>query len=468
MPAKYHVHVKATPPIKRPVGKYGIIDWREDCSSCRNCVKRECIFDVYAKEDREIRETTDYVDYLYDCRSCLSCVQSCTKGLLTRRVNPQFVRMGNDYWKPDIIATTWFQAETGKVPVSGAGYPGPFSGPGFDSMWTDMSEIVRPTRDGIHGREYISTSVDIGRKLGRLAFSGMNLAVEPPPMLTLPIPVIFDTMTWHKPSLGNRRAIAHAARELGTVALFDPQNMTPEIAAHMPSVAPFFHGAEMPEEWLKGSTIVEFSDSEDVFEHIARAKSVNRDVICAIRVQAGANSAGRAVKLAKEGAEVIHIACDSEGREHGPNPRHIKDVLRDVHLRLIENNCRDEVTIIASGGIALAEHLAKAIICGADVIAIDLPLMVALECRLCGKCRRGIVCPEGIGERDSEYATQRIVNLMGAWHSQLLEVLGAMGIREVRRLRGEVGRAMFFEDLERETFGRLFGKRRSEDGSNGS
>ena len=26
-------------------------------------------------------------------------------------------------------------------------------------MWTDMSEIVRPTRDGIHGREYISTSV---------------------------------------------------------------------------------------------------------------------------------------------------------------------------------------------------------------------------------------------------------------------------------------------------------------------
>ena len=35
-----------------------------------------------------------------------------------------------------------------------------------------------------------------------------------------------------------------------------------------------------------------------------------------------------------------------------------------------------------------------------------------------------------------------------------------MGIREVRRLRGEMGRAMFFEDLERETFGRLFGKRK--------
>jgi hypothetical protein len=47
------------------------------------------------------------------------------------------------------------------------------------------------------------------------------------------------------------------------------------------------------------------------------------------------------------------------------------------------------------------------------------------------------------------------VNLMGAWHSQLIEVLGAMGIREVRRLRGEVGRAMFLEDIAREAFGDL-------------
>ena len=66
--------------------------------------------------------------------------------------------------------SNWYQAETGSIPVSGSGYGGPFSGPGFDSMWTDMSEIVRPTRDGIHGREYINTSVDIGRKLGSLSF----------------------------------------------------------------------------------------------------------------------------------------------------------------------------------------------------------------------------------------------------------------------------------------------------------
>ena len=39
-----------------------------------------------------------------------------------------------------------------------------------------MSEIVRPTRDGIHGREYISTSVDVGRKLTHLAFRTVGWA----------------------------------------------------------------------------------------------------------------------------------------------------------------------------------------------------------------------------------------------------------------------------------------------------
>ena len=34
----------------------------------------------------------------------------------------------------------------------------------------------------------------------------------------------------------------------------------------------------------------------------------------------------------------------------------------------------------------IAEHVAKALICGADFVAIDLPLLVALECRLCGAC----------------------------------------------------------------------------------
>ena len=36
-------------------------------------------------------------------------------------------------------------------------------------------------------------------------------------------------------------------------------------------------------------------------------------------------------------------------------------------------------------------------------------------------------------------------------HLQLIEVMGAMGMREARRLRGDVGRAMFYEELEEQT-----------------
>jgi len=461
MPAKYHIDTKPAPPRKRPVGKYGIVDWSEDCSACRNCVKRECVYNVYSTEDRRLREATDYVDYLYDCRSCLSCVQSCTKGLLSRRVNPAYLRLGDDFWTPDVISTTWFQAETGKVPVSGAGYPGPFSGPGFDSMWTDMSEIVRPTRDGIHGREYISTAVDIGRKPSALSFDGAGIVTACPPILRVPLPIIFDVMSWHKPPLVVERAFASAAARLGTIALFEPRHLGPQPSEHAPSVGICFHGGELGEEWLQRAPVVEFCDSGDVFDWIGRAKKINPEITGIVRLPAGSNAAVRAVRLAREGAEAIHLAADSEGHEYGPNPRHIKDAIREVHLRLVEERLRDEVTLIASGGIALAEHVAKAIICGADLVAMDIPLMIALECRICGKCRRGIACPEDLGELDLDYAVQRIVNLMGAWHAQLLEVLGAMGIREVRRLRGEVGRAMFFEDLERETFGRMFGGQRA-------
>lgn len=80
------------------------------------------------------------------------------------------VARGDEYWTAENITQTWFQAETGKIPISGAGYGGKFAGEGFDGIWLDMSEIVRPTRDGVHGRETISTKVDLGRFLTALSF----------------------------------------------------------------------------------------------------------------------------------------------------------------------------------------------------------------------------------------------------------------------------------------------------------
>ena len=73
-----------------------------------------------------------------------------------------------------------------------------------------------------------------------------------------------------------------------------------------------------------------------------------------------------------------------------------------------------------------------------------------MECRVCRRCAEGISCPVELESVDPAWGSARIRNLMAGWHNQLLEIMGAMGMREVRRLRGEMGRAMFFEDLEKE------------------
>jgi hypothetical protein len=169
--------------------------------------------------------------------------------------------------------------------------------------------------------------------------------------------------------------------------------------------------------------------------------------------------------LVRDGAEVLHLVFDAHGREQGcEQPRHARDVIREVHRALVKDGTRDLATLVVSGGIAQPEHMAKAILCGADLVAIDIPLAIALECRLCGECDRGEICPIDMDGIDPAYAVRRMVNLVGAWHQQLIELMGAMGVREIRRLRGETGRCMFFEDLERDTFGRLFGPPKQPEG----
>lgn len=485
MPAKYVIHSNPAAPRQRPVGKLGIVDWREDCSSCHNCVKRACVYGLYRDEADTLREELGYLDYIYQCKGCLSCVQNCTKNILTRVVNPEYLRLGDGYYKPDMILSTWFQSETGRIPVSGSGYGGPFSGPGFDSMWTDMSEIVRPTRDGIHGREYINTSVDIGRKLPQLAFADGQLDCDPPPLMEIPMPVMFDVIPDHWCRGAVVAAVAAAAAEIGTLAVLRDRDIQPGFVVDRTRVVPLLEvdcsglprvsdpssaqGSDPcsarvsdPDETAdRRSPLVMIPDGPQVMAARAAVKRELGNQIVAIRVPATPAVAQRVVELTLGGAEAVHVLFDAHGCEQADAPRHVRDVLRDVHGALVKQGIRDEVTLIASGGIALAEHVAKAIICGADLVAIDIPLLLALECRLCGECQRGEPCQIALEEIQLEYGAQRIVNLLAAWHQQLIEVLGAMGIREVRRLRGETGRAMFFEDLERDAFGRLFGQRKS-------
>ena len=466
MPDRYHIHTIPVPARFHRIGKFGSIDWREDCSRCSNCVKRRCCFEVYEHESTHNRNPVAAIETLYECKACFSCVQGCTKGLLSLSVNPEFIEMGDDFWKPEVILSTWNQSDSGRIPVSGAGYRGLFHGFGFDSIWTDMSEIVRPTRDGIHGREYISTSVDIGAKPMRLSFApdGQMLS-RPANLLEIQIPAILDVPPWpiRNPRLVEARALA--AKELRTFAAMsfsEAELLPPDLK---PFAVPIFDHEEI--NGFGGNApwnMIQLLDGPDILRSAEYICSKSPKTIISVRLALNADSGDRITQLSRQGFKVFQICADSHGRERAADSssvRHIKDALREIHGRLVNEGIRDEITLIVSGGIALAEHMAKAIICGADLVAVDTALLVAIGCRVCRDAHpsngHGVTssCPAGIDSVDCSYAAQRIVNLMGAWHSQLIEVLGAMGIREVRRLRGEMGRAIFMEEIEKEAFGDL-------------
>jgi ferredoxin len=463
MPEKYHIKTTYTGPRLPRIGKYGIVDWREDCARCHNCVKKACIYDKYREESQFIRSLDGIHTIYYECMGCLSCVQNCTKGILRLTINPEYKNLGNKYWEPDILRTTWLQAETGKVPVSGAGYGGKFAGHGFDSMWTDMSEIVRPTRDGIHGREYISTSVDIGKKPSYLTFKEGKLSSDLSSLLSIPFPVIFDMPSPDHAIPRLEPFIIEAAKRTGLIALIDSKkwkDMSKYGKKYLNHIA--FHmsqdGPDIPNEVLYNTRMVEIPDGPDLKKQINRIRAGNPEIVISVRVALTPSSIERSIELINNGVEVLHLVADLNGNEiNSENPRFIKDMIRDIHGRLIKNEKRDEITIIAGGGIGLPEHLAKAMICGADLVSINLPLLIALECHLCDSCKPGDYCPAQLdNDIDMNYAAGRMTNLIGAWHWQLVEVMGAMGMREARRLRGDVGRAMFFEELQNEIYGPIF------------
>lgn len=462
MAEKFHVKTVAVPGRFRRVGKYATVDAREDCSRCTNCVKLRCLYDTYKKEAVHNGTADTAIQLLSECRACLSCVQGCTKGLLSMSINPEYLDMGDEHWRPDIIATTWNQSDTGRIPVSGAGYRGRFHGPGFDSIWTDMSEIVRPTRDGIHGREYISTAVDVGPKPMRLSFAQDGTMLnEPARLIEVQLPAILDLPPWRVGSTSLGRARAAAASALGTLAVVNLADALDISEEHRSRLVPVVSADDLAtaHNLLERVQMAEIEDGPAALALAREATRTNPTLTIALRLPLSPDCPDRVSQMAGDGVKVFHLCADLHGNETcTEKPRHMKDALRAIHGRLVRDGMRDEITLIAAGGIALPEHMAKAIICGADLVAVDAALLVALGCRVCGGVPIGTHaerCPAEFEDADAAHAAQRMVNLMGAWHSQLIEVLGAMGIREVRRLRGEVGRAIFREDIEREAFGDL-------------
>lgn len=462
---KYHIAVQTADPRFHPIGKYSTVEFREECAgSCRKCVKKGCVYNIFAENFLHASAMKE-PEYLYTCMSCFRCIQECTRGIFSRAINPDYRNLGDDHWRAELIHRLWYQAHLGKVPVSGAGYRGPFVGAGFDAIWTDMSEIIRPTRDGIHGREYISTSIELSRRVTPLTFDeDLTLTCPVPKILEIPVPLLFKMPQNLILNESTLVSAAKAAQALQTMMFIDADDYFEALLPYSQSLIPSMETKHFRahEALIRQSRAVKLPYHAGIAELFQEVRSIRPGVVIIVEVPLDEKAPARTLLLAQAGVDTIALFGDDQGKGYGlESQKYLKDLIRCVHLKLVDNAIRQSVNLIFSGGIAMAEHIAKAIICGADGVAVDNALMVALECRLCRRCSQGLSCPVELdSEFDTDWGSQRIVNLMGAWHSQLIEVMGAMGIREVRRLRGEVGRSMWFEDLERENFGPIFGERK--------
>ncbi len=382
---------------------------------------------------------------------CVGCLRCTTQHPDLARIefNADFLKLGDSYFSNELIDTIMNEAKDGNVPVKGAGYRGRFGGTGWNGMWTDMSEIVRPTRDGIHGREFISTVVDIGEKASFLDFSGKT---EFPsfPKINLPLPMILDLLPEDVYRSDILQILSNSAKKVESLVVL-PFSLIKKESLTGSHIVPLVKKGEEDEFSQYYSereiSMVEVEDAE------SWQKITNNfpQLIIALRVGFTEDLSNHL----KAGIRVFHLTANYHGQAGN---EFVLDAIGHAHRQVVKHRLREQTTLIGSGGIIAAEHVPKAIICGLDLVALDTPILVALQASLGGESvssdSHHIKLPPKL---ESKWGTQRIENLLSSWRDQLLEILGAMGIREVRRLRGETGRAMFQKDLEKEAFGEITG-----------
>ncbi|MEE2624762.1 MAG: hypothetical protein VYD50_00745 [Candidatus Thermoplasmatota archaeon] len=382
------------------------------------------------------------------CVGCLRCTVQ-HPDFVKVLPNPKMTALGDSYTTHGHIAAIDEEAKKGMVPVRGQGYRGRFGGPGFDGMLTDMSESVRPSRDGIHGRELIGTSVDIGDKPMHLSFDeGGNLMGRVPDMFTIQVPFVFELPPGNLGSDALARVVDMTSRIVDTLVCLDADTVS-RLGMDTPNIVPVLNIEDASRAGeFSAARLVEIEGWD---AHAFGQASGATDAIIGVRIPFEGGWQERLTNAVDSGAKVIHLLADLQGR--GPCDTFVSDLFKEAHTLLIEQGRRDPVTLIGGGGIVGADHVPKAIISGMDAVALDLPVLFAVQGRSRGSLKhrdqvRGTL-PKKL---DHDWAVQRLSNLCGSWRDQLLEILGAMGIREVRRLRGEFGRSMIVKHLEDEAF----------------
>ncbi len=189
---------------------------------------------------------------------------------------------------------------------------------------------------------------------------------------------------------------------------------------------------------------------EDHKKHLDWVFSIHPEALVSVKVSTPSDIDMVAVGSYYAGAHIVHLDGGYGGTGAAPEiakkniAMPIEYAIPKTHEFLVREGIRDEITLIASGGLRTPYDIAKAIALGADGVVIGTAELVALECVICRNCEYQRGCPRGIATTDpalspfvgSTWGARRIVNLYHAYARELAHILAGLGMRSVGDLRG--------------------------------
>jgi glutamate synthase domain-containing protein 2 len=456
---------------------------------CGRCIEN-CPYGVFRMENNRIHVNSR------QCVACHRCIAMCPRDAIDIEERPVDYR-SHPVWTPEVREAIYNQARTGRIILAGMGnavdYPII-----FDRLVLDACQVTNPSIDPL--REPMELRTYIGKKPSKIEFEringDINLKTTLVPNLQLETPIMVGHMSYGAISLNAQQSIARAVKETGTYmgtgegglheSLYPYQNhmivqvasgrfgvdinylergaaveikigqgAKPGIGGHLPGekvCADVSCTRMIPE----GSDAISPAPHHDIYS-IEDLKQLVRSLKEAtqwkkpvfVKIAAVHNSAAIAAGIARSSADAVVIdgfrggtgAAPKVFRDHVGIP--IEAAIASVDAKLRSQGIRNEVSIIASGGIRESADIAKIIALGADAVYIGTAALVAMGCRVCGTCYRGL-CPWGIATQrpdlvsrlDPEIAGKNVANLINAWTLELSELMGAAGINSIESLRG--------------------------------